>query len=39
VIKTALARVRIDQATKLFWTIITPLSLAQLAVAILWVFR
>lgn len=39
VIKTALARVRIDQATKLFWTIITPLSLAQLAVAMLWVFR
>jgi len=39
VIKTALARVRIDQATKLFWTIITPLSLAQLAVAIFMVFR
>lgn len=34
-IKTALARVRIDQATKVFWTIITPLSLAQLALAIL----
>ena len=39
VIRTALARVRIDQATKLFWTFITPLSLAQLAVAIFWVFR
>ncbi|HYB76194.1 MAG TPA: complex I subunit 1 family protein [Nitrososphaerales archaeon] len=38
-IKTALARVRIDQATRLFWTIITPLSLAQLAVAIVLVFR
>ncbi|MFI5404835.1 MAG: NADH-quinone oxidoreductase subunit H [Candidatus Gagatemarchaeaceae archaeon] len=34
-IRTALARVRIDQAAKLFWTIVTPLSLAQLAVAIL----
>jgi NADH-quinone oxidoreductase subunit H len=34
-IRTALARVRIDQAAKLFWTIITPLSLAQLAVAVL----
>ncbi len=34
-IKTALARVRIDQAAKLFWTIITPLSLAQLALAII----
>jgi NADH-quinone oxidoreductase subunit H len=34
-IKTALARVRIDQAARVFWTIITPLSLAQLAVAIL----
>jgi NADH-quinone oxidoreductase subunit H len=39
VIRTALARVRIDQATKLFWTFITPLSLAQLAVAIYLVFR
>ena len=34
-IRTALARVRIDQAARLFWTIMTPLSLAQLAVAIL----
>ncbi|MDG7011088.1 MAG: NADH-quinone oxidoreductase subunit H [Nitrososphaerota archaeon] len=34
-IKTGLARIRIDQAAKVFWTIITPLSLAQLAVAIL----
>jgi NADH-quinone oxidoreductase subunit H len=34
-IKTALARVRIDQAAKLFWTILTPLSLAQLALAVI----
>lgn len=34
-IKTALARVRIDQAAQLFWTILTPLSLVQLAVVIL----
>ena len=33
-IRTALARVRIDQAAKIFWTVITPLSLAQLAVAV-----
>ena len=33
-IRTALARVRIDQAAKVFWTVITPLSLAQLALAI-----
>lgn len=33
-IRTALARVRLDQAAKLFWTIITPLSLAQLALVI-----
>jgi NADH-quinone oxidoreductase subunit H len=33
-IKTMLARVRIDQAAKLFWTVLTPLSLAQLALAI-----
>jgi len=39
VIRTALARVRIDQATRLFWTLITPLSLAQLAIAIFMVFR
>jgi NADH-quinone oxidoreductase subunit H len=35
VIKTALARVRIDQASQVFWTILTPLSLLNLAVAIL----
>jgi NADH-quinone oxidoreductase subunit H len=35
VIRTALARVRIDQASKLFWTVLTPISLAQLAFAIL----
>jgi NADH-quinone oxidoreductase subunit H len=29
-IKTALARVRIDQAARLFWMVITPLSLIQL---------
>ena len=34
-IKTALARVRIDQAAKLFWTVLTPLSLIQLAVVVL----
>jgi NADH-quinone oxidoreductase subunit H len=34
-IKTALARVRIDQAAKLFWTVLTPLSLVQLAVVVL----
>lgn len=34
-IKTGLARVRIDQAAKVFWTVITPLSLVQLAVVIL----
>jgi NADH-quinone oxidoreductase subunit H len=34
-IKTALARVRIDQAARLFWTVLTPLSLAQLAVVVL----
>jgi NADH-quinone oxidoreductase subunit H len=39
VIRTALARIRIDQATRLFWTILTPLSLAQLAAAILMVSR
>ncbi|HXY56365.1 MAG TPA: complex I subunit 1 family protein [Nitrososphaerales archaeon] len=33
-IRTALARVRIDQAARLFWTILTPLTLAQLAIAI-----
>lgn len=34
-IRTALARVKIDQAARLFWTILTPLSLVQLAVAVL----
>ena len=34
-IKTSLARVRIDQAARLFWTILTPLSLLQLAVVVL----
>ena len=29
-LKTALARVRIDQATELFWLILTPLSLLQI---------
>jgi len=33
-IKTALARVRIEQAAKLFWTLLTPLSLVQLAVVV-----
>ncbi|MDG6935261.1 MAG: NADH-quinone oxidoreductase subunit H [Nitrososphaerota archaeon] len=35
VVKTALARIRIDQAAELFWTILTPLSLAQLGLVIL----
>lgn len=33
-IRTALARVRIDQAARLFWTVLTPLTLLQLAFAI-----
>jgi NADH-quinone oxidoreductase subunit H len=33
-LKTALARVRIDQAASLFWTVLTPLSLVQLGLAI-----
>jgi NADH-quinone oxidoreductase subunit H len=33
-IRTALARVRIGQATQLFWTILTPLSLIQLGLVI-----
>lgn len=33
-IKTALARIRIEQATKLFWTILTPLALIQLGVVL-----
>ena len=31
-IKTALARIRIEQATRLFWTILTPLALIHLGV-------
>ncbi len=34
-IKTALARVRINQAANLFWTVLTPLSLLQLGIVIL----
>lgn len=34
-IRTALARVKISQATRLFWTIITPLSIIQLGL-VLW---
>lgn len=33
-VKTALARVKIDQAASLFWMVITPLSLLQLAVVV-----
>lgn len=37
VIRTALARIRIDQAVRFFWMIITPLSLLQLAfIMVLW---
>ena len=39
VIRTALARIRIEQATRLFWTVITPISIAQLALAILIAMR
>jgi NADH-quinone oxidoreductase subunit H len=39
VIRTALARVRIDQATRVFWTILTPISFAQLLIAVVMVFR
>jgi NADH-quinone oxidoreductase subunit H len=35
VIRTALARVKIGQATRLFWTVLTPLSLIQIGVALL----
>ena len=31
VLKTSLARVKIAQATELFWKILTPVSLAQVA--------
>ncbi len=34
-IKTSLARVKIEQAAGLFWTVITPLSLLQLGIALL----
>jgi NADH-quinone oxidoreductase subunit H len=34
VIKTALARIRIGQATQLFWTILTPLALIQLGIVL-----
>lgn len=34
-LKTALARVRIDQATQLFWLILTPLCLLQIGIIIL----
>lgn len=33
-IKTALARVRIEQATRLFWTVLTPLALVQLGLVL-----
>lgn len=33
-IKTALARIRIEQATRLFWTILTPLALIQLGIVL-----
>lgn len=35
VLKTALARIKIAQATELFWKILTPLSIAQLAFVII----
>lgn len=35
VLKTSLARIKIGQATELFWKILTPLSLAQLALVII----
>lgn len=34
-IRTALARIKIGQATRLFWTILTPLALLQLGVVII----
>jgi NADH-quinone oxidoreductase subunit H len=33
-IKTALARIRIEQATRLFWTVLTPLALIQLGIVL-----
>lgn len=35
VIRTALARIKIDQAVRFFWMVITPLSLIQLALIML----
>lgn len=34
-LKTALARVRIDQATELFWLVLTPLCLLQIGIILL----
>lgn len=34
VLKTALARIKIGQATELFWKILTPASLAQIALVL-----
>jgi len=34
VLKTSLARLKIEQATELFWKILTPISLAQLALVL-----
>ena len=37
VIRTALARIKIDQAVRFFWMVITPLSLVQLAfIMVVW---
>ena len=33
-IRTALARVRIEQATRVFWTVLTPLALVQLGLVL-----
>jgi NADH-quinone oxidoreductase subunit H len=34
VLKTSLARIKIAQATELFWKILTPVALAQIALAL-----
>jgi NADH:ubiquinone oxidoreductase subunit H len=34
VLKTALARIKIGQATELFWKILTPVSLAQIVLVL-----
>ena len=34
VLKTALARIKIGQATELFWKILTPVSIAQIALVL-----